>query len=116
MATETSFSISYEFEELNVIDEGLMAWGTATLTHDYGTDFYVTDIVLVGGQKLDRYGTGRAGFPSAFNKALFLAIAIEIENMDHAQRFFAEALEEQSQPDPDRAYEERRDSFLEAAE
>ncbi len=116
MAIETSFSVEYEFEELRVCDEGLMAWGTATLTHDYGTEFYVTEIVLTGGQKLDRYGTGRAGFPSAFNKALFLAIALDIENSDHAQRFFADELEGRSQPDPDGAYEERRDAFLHAAE
>lgn len=115
MAQTTAFTMEYEFEEINVCGEGLMAWGSATLTHDYGSEFYVSGIILKDGSKLDRHGTGKYGFPSAFNKSLFLAIADQVENSDHAQRTFSRALEDQ-RSDPDRAYEERHDTFMQAAE
>ncbi|QGJ74719.1 hypothetical protein [Sinorhizobium meliloti] len=104
-----SFSVDYDFEELQLCDEGLMANGTATLVHDGDGEFYVDEVVLIGGKRLDRKGTGAWGFPSLINKALFEAVATLIENDSHAQDFFQNALEEGSAPDPDRAYDERRD-------
>ena len=101
------FSIDYDFEEVRVFGEGLMAWGTATLVHDGGGEFYVSTLTLTNGTHLVRH-VG-AGIGNTFSKRLFDLIAIEIENDSHAQDFFRNAMEEGSEPDPDRAYDERRD-------
>jgi len=98
------FEIEYTFEEVELIGDGLMAWGVATLVEDCDDDFYV-ERILIGGKVLDRFGTGAMGFPSAVNKALFEAISKQIENSKHAQETFGEAISEY-----------RAGSFLEAAE
>lgn len=104
MAEADRFEIEYTFEEVELIGEGLMAWGVATLVEDGDDDFYVERIVI-GGKVLDRFGTGAMGFPSAVNKALFDAIAKQIESSKDAQVTFGEAISEH-----------RAGSFLEAAE
>ena len=104
----TAFSIDYDFEEIPLVGDGLMAWGTATLVHDGEGEFYVSEIEI-NGKTLDRSGTGYMGFPSAFNKALFSAIASQIENSADAQYEFSEKLRDYLAGDPDRAYDERRD-------
>ncbi|MDX3926775.1 MAG: hypothetical protein QHC90_13350 [Shinella sp.] len=103
------FSIEYEFEEIPLAGDGLMAWGTAILVHDGDGEFYVDEIILHGGKRLDRHGTGHWGFPSAVNKALFNALALHIEMSNDAQETFAEAYREQNEGDPDRLHDERRD-------
>ena len=104
MTEADRFEIEYTFEEIELIGEGLMAWGVATLVEDGDDEFYV-ECIEIGGKTLDRAGTGARGFPSAVNKALFEAIARQIENSKHAQATFGEALSEH-----------RAGCFLEAAE
>lgn len=75
--------IQFDFEELRLSDEGLMAWGTATLTEvgtEYPGEFYVSHIELVGGLNLRERGNGPLGFPNAFLDTLFKVIANQIEN------------------------------------
>ncbi|ASP90767.1 hypothetical protein [Sinorhizobium meliloti] len=104
---QIDFECEYEFEELRLFGEGLMAWGTATLVHDGGGEFYVSTITLTNGTHLKRH-VG-SGIGSMFSKRLFDIIAAQIENDEHAKDFFLNALEEGSAPDQDRAYDERRD-------
>lgn len=104
----TAFSIDYDFEEMRLCGDGLMAWGTATLVHDGDGEFYVSDI-MIGGKRFTRNGYGSDQFFSTTNKDLFLTIAKQIEGSAHAQETFAEALREERAGDPDRAYDERRD-------
>ncbi|MGD9476986.1 hypothetical protein [Shinella sp. G-2] len=91
MAEADRFEIDYTFEEVRLIGDGLMAWGTAVLIEDNDDDFYV-DRILIDGKRLDRAGTGAMGFPSTVNKALFEAIARQIETSRDAQETFAEAI------------------------
>lgn len=104
----SAFSIEYDFEEMQLCGDGIMAWGTATLIHDCDGEFYVEEILL-DGKRLDRHGSGHFGFPSVVNKAIFHSIAIQIEESTHAQETFSEALRESRDGNPDRAYDERRD-------
>ena len=104
MTEADRFEIEYTFEEVELIGEGLMAWGVATLVEDGDDEFYV-ERIEIGGKTLDRFGTGAMGFPSAVNKALFEAIARQIESSKHAQATFGDAVSEY-----------RAGSFLEAAE
>lgn len=104
MAEADRFEIQYTFEEVELIGDGLMAWGVATLVEDGDDEFYV-ERVEIGGKTLDRAGSGAMGFPSAVNKALFEAIAKQIEDSGHAQQTFVEAIAE-----------DRAGRFLEAAE
>lgn len=105
MQTEADrFEIEYTFEEVELIGDGLMAWGVATLVEDGDDEFYV-ERIEIGGKVLDRFGTGAMGFPSAVNKALFEAISKQVENSKDAQKAFGEAISEY-----------RAGSFLEAAE
>jgi len=96
MATAADeFSIPYKFEEIRLAGEGLMAWGTATLSSagaGYGDEFYVSEIELTGGKKLTPEGIGYLGFPDAMNKALFKAISRVIEDDPLAQAKFSEAM------------------------
>lgn len=111
----TSFECEYEFEEVRIFGEGLMAWGTATLVHDGGGEFYVSDITLTDGTYLNR--GGGTGLGSDFMKRLFTRIAIEIENDEHAQDFFQRKLDDTAvEPDGDYLYEQMRDRMMEAAE
>lgn len=103
-----AFSIEYEFEEIQLVGDGLMAWGTATLVEDGDGEFYVSSIVIAG-KTFTRHGYGSDQFFSATNKDIFLTIAKQIENSKHAQETFGEALSENRQGDPDRAHDERRD-------
>lgn len=114
MATAAAFAVEYGFDEIEVCGAGLLAYGTATLVLDDDRSFYVDEIVLDGGKRFDRRGTGALG--SEFSKRLFEVIAAQIEASEHAQEYFASELDDASRPCPDRAYEERRDSFLHAAE
>lgn len=104
----TAFSIDYHFEEIPLVGDGLMAWGKATLVHDGEGEFYVSQIEI-NGKLIDRSGSGAMGFPSAFNKALFQAIASQIENSADAQDEFGRELRDYLAGDPDRSYDERRD-------
>ena len=103
-----AFSIDYDFEEMQLCGDGLMAWGTATLVHDSDGEFYVSAI-MIGGKKFTRNGYGSDNFFSATNKGIFMTIAKMIEESSDAQLTFAKALDEERAGDPDRAYDERRD-------
>ena len=98
------FEIEYDFEEIRIIGDGMMADGTAVLVHDGDGEFYV-DRIVISGKLIDRAGSGFMGFPSTFNKVLFEVIAIQIEKSDDAQRTFAAAISEY-----------RAGCFMEAAE
>jgi hypothetical protein len=72
--------VIYHFEEMQLSGEGLMAAGKATLESDRADDseFFVSEIVLNGGQRLtlpSRINTG-----NVFNDTLFKAIASQIED------------------------------------
>ncbi|SOC45727.1 hypothetical protein SAMN05892877_117116 [Rhizobium subbaraonis] len=104
----TAFSIEYEFEEIQLVGDGLMAWGTATLVEDGDGEFYVSEIQICG-KTFNRHGYGSDQFFSSTNKDIFLTIAKQIETSQHAQETFGEALGDYRQGDPDRAHDERRD-------
>lgn len=91
MAEADRFEIEYEFEQIRVIGDGMMADGTAVLVHDGDGEFYV-DRIVISGKVIDRAGSGFMGFPSAFNKVLFEVIASQIEKSNDAQETFAEKL------------------------
>lgn len=75
-------TIQFDFEEMRLSGEGLMAAGKATLESDREDDseFYVAEIILDGGYRLVPSGAGQLGFPSEINKVLFKAIASQIED------------------------------------
>lgn len=87
-----SFSVDYDFEEIPVMGAGLMAWGTATLTHDEDGVFYVTDITLTDGTYLNRGGGN--GLGTDFNRRIFARISIEIEDDATVQQWFVDKLNE----------------------
>ena len=106
-----AFSVEYDFEEVRLFGAGVMAWGTATLTDNGDGQFYVSRIVLDADKGetpviLRRPGTQRT--PS-YNEQTFCLIADQIENSPRAEEFWAEERKESRKPDPDRAYDERRD-------
>lgn len=107
------FTCDYEFDEINVCGEGLMAWGTAELADDGDSGFYVKSIKLTNGTMLDRNGSGPMG--SRWGKWVFERICEELYTLDQAAEFFAAQLNDSSAPCPDRAYEENRDRQMEAA-
>jgi hypothetical protein len=116
-----NFEIEYEFEELRIFGEGVMAWGTATLTHDMDGEFYVSEIVLKDGTRFTRrHGTGALG--SEFSRRLFDLMAIDIENDEDAKDFFTAALKSDNEPVDDdyqyQAWKDRQmdDQWVEAAE
>lgn len=106
------FSISYGFDEIAIVDAGILVYGTATLTDDENDSFYVSKIVLDGGTVLQRKGNGAMGMHDAFKDELFKRIADQIEKMDHAAEAYATALAESRQPDPDQAYDQMRDDRI----
>lgn len=106
------FSISYGFDEIAIVDAGILAYGTATLTDDENDSFYVSKIVLDGGTVLQRKGNGALGMHNAFKDELFKQIADQIEKLDHAAETFAREKDEANQPDPDQAYEKMRDDRI----
>lgn len=106
------FSIEYPFDEISIVDAGILAYGTATLTDDENDGFYVSKIVLDGGTVLRRKGNGALGMPNAFKDELFKLIADQIEKLDHAAEKFAFEKHEASKPDPDLAYEQMRDDRM----
>ena len=72
--------ILYDFSEMQLSGEGLMAAGQATLESDRADDseFFVSGIVLEGGQRLSFPSRINSGNP--FNDTLFKAIASQIED------------------------------------
>ena len=117
--TSSAFTAEYEFEEIQICGQGLMAWGTATLTQDNDDEFYVSSIVLTGGVRLSRTGAGFMGFVSQTNKELFETIAKQVESDPEAQIKFSEELSGTRGPDPDYERQRRIDDgiqFHQAAE
>lgn len=111
----------YEFEELcPQIDgyhvNGMMLFGTAELVSSDPIsephEFYVRKVVLAGGLTLQSKLTPNGHV--SHREWLFEAIKkiLESDRTAHgiaAQECFDEEVDARSEPDPDRAYEERRD-------
>jgi hypothetical protein len=106
------FEVSYPFDEISIVDAGILSYGTATLTDDENDGFYVSKIVLDGGTVLRSRGNGALGMHNAFKDELFKQIAEQIEKSDHAAQKFAFEKHEANQPDPDLAYEQMRDDRM----
>ncbi len=72
--------VQYNFGEMQLSGEGLMARGTATLESAYEDDseFYVSEIVLDGGMRLSR--PSRINSANVFNETLFTMIVKQIED------------------------------------
>jgi hypothetical protein len=70
----------FHFDELRILGEGLLAYGTATLVDAGDGEWYVERIVLVDGQTLKPSGNGRLGTPDPFLDYLFKAISSQIQN------------------------------------
>lgn len=73
----------FHFDEMKLLGEGLLAYGTATLVDagkDYPGEWFVSEIVLVDGQTLKSSGNGRLGTPDTFLDYLFKAISSQIQN------------------------------------
>lgn len=110
----------FEFEQLtpvidNSIVKGMLLSGTAKLVSNDPIsephEFYVKSVDLDG---MRLVADNRLTGVTTFNGKLFKAIADIIHNDRHplghaAQEEFSEVVEESRQPDPDRAYDERRD-------
>jgi hypothetical protein len=95
--TADEFAVQYSFEDLEIFINGKrggMFWGKADLADDGCDGFYVREIILDGGARLDRHGTGFLGLPQRFEAELFKRLAREIEESRHAKEFFASQLEE----------------------
>src|SRR4051812_23046506 len=73
-------TVQYDFEEMQISGDGLLAYGTATLTSACEDDgeFYVSEIVLHGGQVLTR--PSRINSANVFNETLFTLIVKQIED------------------------------------
>lgn len=100
-------TLNFEFDELVIAisgknDSGAFFYGTAELAENYEgypeEGFYVREIVLTDGARLDKTGCGY-GRPSAFEAELFKRMAEVIENNKtaigrHAASEWADAMEE----------------------
>lgn len=73
-------TVQYDFSEMQISGDGLLAYGTATLESAYEDDseFYVSEIVLHGGQVLTR--PSRINSANVFNETLFTLIVKQIED------------------------------------
>lgn len=98
-------TVQYNFEEMQLSGEGLMARGTATLESAMKDDseFYVSEIILDGGRRLRR--PSRINSADAFNAELFTMIVKQIEDDrtthgKHAALEWADAVSEQAAPIP----------------
>lgn len=70
----------FHFDELRILGEGLLAYGTATLVDAGEGEWYVDRIVLVDGQVLKKSGNGYLGLGDKFLDYMFERIASQIEN------------------------------------
>ena len=101
-------TLEYEFDEIRLSGEGLMAWGTATLESagdGYPGEFFVSRVKLYKGETFDRKNLVK-GSPQSW---IFNRIAADIESSEHAQSEWADFEQGLTQPDPDRLHDERRD-------
>lgn len=111
-----SIEFEYGFDELKIEIAGVstgLFFGKATLVSDYRwpEDWSVEEIKFDdGGARLLKSDSRVCADP--FTRELFKRCAKVIEADPHAQEFFCEQLAERNQPDPDRAYEERRDEMM----
>lgn len=75
--------LEFHFDEMKILGEGLLAYGTATLVdagEDYEGEWYVERIVLVDGTVLKERGNGYLGLGDKFLDVLFASIASQIQN------------------------------------
>jgi hypothetical protein len=72
--------ITYDFVEMKIFGEGLMAYGTATLESDQedASEFFVSKIVLEDGTRLIGSGAGFMGTPDVLKEHLFKLICDQI--------------------------------------
>ncbi|NHT75893.1 hypothetical protein G8E10_09395 [Rhizobiaceae bacterium CRRU44] len=103
------FSCDYDFDGIYPITECFDARGIAELVDDECDGFYVASITFDDGVRLIPRGNGYLGLPHAVKDGIFAIIADEIQKSEHAAEHFHTALNESRLPDPDRAYDERRD-------
>ncbi|GAC1042299.1 hypothetical protein [Rhizobium sp. No.120] len=73
-------TVQFDFEEMQLSGEGLMARGTATLESAYEDDseFYVSEVILDGGRRLTR--PSKINSADVFNGELFTMIVKQIED------------------------------------
>ena len=73
-------TVQFNFEEIQLSGDGLLAYGTATLESamEDDSEFYVSEIVLNGGRRLTR--PSRINSADAFNGELFTMIVKQIED------------------------------------
>jgi hypothetical protein len=75
--------LEFVFDEMKILGEGLLAYGTATLVdagEGYEGEFFVSEIVLVDGQVLKKSGNGTLGTSDPFLDKMFERIASQIQN------------------------------------
>lgn len=109
-----TFSHDYDFEEVKLAGDAVMAWGTATLTSNgYPGEFFVSKIVLSNGAVLlesgARHRCDTTDMTTDDRIHLFKMIASKLEGDISVKGDYADAEREANQPDPDRACDERRD-------
>lgn len=91
--------LKYEFEEVQVLGPGVMAWGTATLRpvgDGYQGEFYVSEITFKGGKTISRRD---AYAKEDMASHIFRVVARRIENsrdaeitwIEYEQEFLANA-------------------------
>lgn len=73
-------TVQFDFEEMQLSGEGLVAYGTATLESAYEDDseFYVSEVILDGGRRLTR--PSKINSADVFNGELFTMIVKQIED------------------------------------
>jgi hypothetical protein len=93
-------SITYLFDEIRVLGEGLIASGKATLEgdEDYPGEFFVSEIELDHGPTIRR---GILKMPPSLERFIFQAIAREIECSKGAQSDWDDFEQGLREPDPD---------------
>lgn len=102
-------TIEYDFDEIHVMGEGLMADGVATLESagdGYEGEFFVSRIKFTKGPTL----SFRHILKHSHHAWLFNVIATEIEASSHAQAAWDEFEQGLKAGDPDRLHDERRDA------
>lgn len=109
-----TFSHDYDFEEVKLAGDAVMAWGTATLTSNgYPGEFNVSKIVLTNGAVLtengNRHRRDTTDMDTDDRRHLFRWIAAKLESDITVMGEYADAEREANQPDPDRAHDERKD-------
>jgi hypothetical protein len=101
-------NLEYDFEQIHVMGEGLMADGIATLEsagEGYEGEFFVSQIKFTKGPTL----AVRHLLKHSHHAWLFNVIATEIEASSHVQELWADHENGCLQTDPDRRHDERRD-------